>query len=510
MHLSFFQSWTRLCVGGIALVVVLLLIIPRYAHPSLTLTLEMDDALAQKLRHPTFLDIREYQRKLPQHVQPGLVKTWGDRPRYLFFKDALWDSGWNNVLQEQLLNTHLAYLSHRAYVFPSYVARAHPPFPDTLEDGTRHLLRIPMNAFVSGPTGGGPLSADGTDQLMRRAVAEEWWDTVCPKEQVVVVKFHDVEHELRISDKTDGAEVFVRWAKKLREMPAPCISVEGGPVFNYLFVGSHRVLSVWPTYGVAPTLKYFAWSPLIAQALSHNFHILSPAALPASLTPFSSPSAPLFPSGAPSPPAANSSFASFRPYHPSAAPIAGLLGLHVRRGDFKAHCVRLADAGWEYNAWSLLGTPAYANNDSVWPALPDYLDVRVAEGETRHKAAMRHCWPSREAMVQRVRDVRAGAGPNASSRQVPAQELNRIYISTDASRAFVLELTADLQAEGWEVFSSFDLELNMEQQAVAQAVDMSVLVAAEEFVGVGFSSLTSNVVQLRLASGREARTTHFW
>ncbi|KAJ7035806.1 hypothetical protein C8F04DRAFT_1394600 [Mycena alexandri] len=460
----------------------------------------MDDALAQQLGHPTFPEVLEYERKLPQHVEPGLLESWGDRPRYLFFKDASWGSGWNNVFQEQLLNTHLAYLSHRAYVFPPYIARDHPPFPDKLEDGTRHWLRIPMNAFVSGPTGGGPLSANGTDSLMRRAVSEEWWDTVCPKEEVVVVRLHDAENALMVDDKTDGAEVFVRWANKLREMSAPCVSVEGAPVFQYLFIGSHRILSVWPTYSVAPTLKYFAWSPLIAQALSHNFHILSPAAVPTSLSP----------SGAPSPSPLNNSFASFRPYQPSTPPIAGLLGLHVRRGDFEAHCVRLVDAGWEYNAWNLLGTPAYANNDSVWPALPDYLDVRVAEGETRHEAAMRHCWPSREAMVQRVRDVRAGAGPNAASRQVQAKALNRIYISTDASRAFILELTADLQAEGWEVFSSFDLELNMEEKAVAQAVDMSVLVAAEEFVGVGFSSLTSNVVQLRLASGREARTIHFW
>ncbi|KAJ7696365.1 hypothetical protein B0H16DRAFT_1350503 [Mycena metata] len=464
----------------------------------------MDDALAQQLGHPTFPEIREYERKLPQHVQPRIGFKTIMRPRYLFFKDASWGSGWNNVFQEQLLNTHLAYLSHRAYVFPAYVPRDHPPFPDTLEDGTRHWLRIPMNALVSGPTGGGPLSANGTDSLMRRAVSQEWWDTVCPKQDVVVVKLHDAQHELRVDDKTDAAELSVRWAKKLREMSAPCVSIEGGPVFHYLLIGSHRVLSVWPTYSVAPTLKYFAWSPLIAQALSRNFHILSAGPLPAALTqsypsPYSST-------------AASNSVASFRPYHPSAPPIAGLLGLHVRRGDFEAHCVRLADAGWEYNAWNLLGTPAYApaSNTSLWPALPDYLDVRVADRETRHAAAMRHCWPSRAAMVQRVRDVRAGAGPNAGSRDVQAQPLNRIYISTDAAPDFVRELTADLQAEGWAVFSSLDLELHREEQAVVQAVDMSVLVAAEEFVGVGFSSLTSNVVQLRLASGREARTTHFW
>ncbi|KAJ7138598.1 hypothetical protein C8R46DRAFT_1321598 [Mycena filopes] len=514
---AFLHSWGRLCAVLTGFLIVLWFTVPRSARPALVLTPQFDDALAKSLGHPTFAEAREYERNLPQHIPPALLTKSGDRPRYLFLKDASWGSGWNNVFQEALLNTHLAYLSHRSYVFPAYIARDHPPFPDTLADGRRHWLHIPMNAFVAGPTAGGPLSEDGTDPLLRRAVSEEWWNTVCPKEEVTVLKLHDTNNELGLTDKTEGAEVVVRWANKLRTMSAPCVSVEGDPVLDFYLVGSHRILSLWPTYSIGPVLKYFSWSPLITQVLFRNFHILSSTAAPAALSPSAPPPRALpssFSASLPPPP--TSPFRSFSPYRASEPPIAGLLGLHVRRGDFQAHCVRLADAGWEYNAWNLLGTPAYARaangtDDPTWPALPDHLDARA--GESRRDAALRHCWPSTAAIVQRVSDVRALSLLSTSTRGGrKSAPLNRIFIATDAPRPFVLELTAHLQAEGWEaVFSSHDLELvSLEERAVAQAIDMSVLVAAEEFVGVGFSSLSSNVVQLRLAGGREARTIHFW
>ncbi|KAJ7358334.1 hypothetical protein DFH08DRAFT_770205 [Mycena albidolilacea] len=499
LHLPRFHSWpARLRLSGIVVLSLLCLLnlrhelsLPWAGFPSTTL-----DPLAQQLGHPTFAAIRGYEQNLPQHIPPDLLSKRMIRPRYLFFPAASWGLGWNNVFQEQLLNTHLAYLSERAYVFPDYTPWDHPPFPDTLENGTRHMLHIPMNAFVSGPTGGGPLSSDGkNDSLMRRAVSEQWWDMVCPQRDVVVVKLHDTMRQMKLDGMSEGADILTNWTDKLLKMSAPCVSIEGGSVFDYMLFGSERMLSVWPSYGDSPTLKHFAWSPMITAALFRNFHLLSPHDPPRFLSPTG-----VLPYN----------FQSFLPYHSSEAPIAGLLGIHVRRGDYEGHCVLLADSGAEYNAWNRLGTPNITSQiftppGYLWPALPDYLDV--PEGKSRRDAAMKHCWPSPDAIVARAHAVREARRAGLSP---PRQDLRKIYISTNGNPAWVGSLAALLQADGWDFASSLDMELSFEERAVAQAVDMSVLAAAESFIGVGFSSLTSNVVQIRLAAGRDPHTIHFW
>ncbi|KAJ7765301.1 hypothetical protein B0H16DRAFT_1717847 [Mycena metata] len=59
--------------------------------------------------------------------------------------------------------------------------------------------------------------------------------------------------------------------------------------------------------------------------------------------------------------------------------------------------------------------------------------------------------------------------------------------------------------------TSRDLELSWEQKFVAEAVDMHVAQRAEKFIGNGFSSLTSNVVMLRMSNPQlNTSDTHFW
>ncbi|KAK7039802.1 SH3 and PX-domain-containing 3 [Favolaschia claudopus] len=471
----------------------------------------LEDPLADGLGHPSFREVKLYEGSLPQHHSSG---KWSVRPRYLFFPWASWGSGWNNIFQEQLMNTHLAYLSQRAYVFPQYIPRDHPPFPDTLENGTRHMLHIPMNAFVSGPTSGGPLSADSSDSLAGRAVPEEWWNIACPREQVVVVDLHQTMSELGIdSSKDDGGKILERWAAKLSEISAPCVSIEGGSVFDYILFG-YRILSAWPSYGNSPTLKYFTWSPLVTAALFRNFHVLSSSPPPEYLLPKDT---------------APYRFTSFNPLRASEPPISGLLGIHVRRGDYEYHCPFLADIGAEYNAWSSFGTPGISQRPEfenfsrpAWPALLDYLDV--PENISGRDARFNHCLPTAEAVVARVGRVREEAKAAGI-----ASDLRRIYVATNAEQGWIENLTTLLKAEGWEVSTSFEMDLTLEERAVGQAVDMGILTAAEVFIGVGvsvtflddisvlnvvwmrqFSSLTSNVVQIRLAGGKDPRTIRFW
>ncbi|KAJ7106507.1 hypothetical protein C8R44DRAFT_858158, partial [Mycena epipterygia] len=397
------------------------------------------------LDHPTFADVRQYERTLPQHTVPLVAKPV--RARYVYFPWEAWGTGWNNVFQEQLLNTHLAYLAHRGYVFVDYIARDHPPFPDTLPNGTRHMLHIPMNALTSGPTGGGSFGAHA-DPAAPRAASREWWDAVCPPADVVELQVHDTNAALNVTDDSPGEERLMKWAEKLRGMEEDCVMVLGGTPFDYKCAAQHLLLVLRDGQAHldvalvrhSPTLTEYAWSALVTRAISRNFHLLSPPPSSSSLSSSSSPPLPaalkptltrLLPHpNTPNTPAAPLPLSAFAPLRAAAPPFAGLLGLHVRRGDYAEHCAKLV--GWEtdYNAWNLLGRPDFhnassnhsANNtsahgtanadadgpnaratgdDDAYPQLPDHLSV--PPGTNRSAAAFAHCWPSADAIVQRAR-----------------------------------------------------------------------------------------------------------
>ncbi|KAF7312900.1 SH3 and PX-domain-containing 3 [Mycena kentingensis (nom. inval.)] len=490
---------------------------PEKLPPSPTKEATLSDAEAVALLgHPTFRDAWEHERQLPQHSVPSRVK--GPSPRYLRLPHASWGSGWNNVFQEQLLNAHLAQLSDRAYVFPAYIPRDHVPFPDTLPNGTRHMLHVPMNAFVAGPIAGG---GDGSMPLSRRGVSDAWWETVCLRKNVKVLNVYDEQR--RFGYDTEHApvvEVMVRWAEKLRTMQDSCVSLEETSVFNYVLAGSRGVLSVWPAYGASALLSQFAWSPLVASAIFHNFNIIVPPStpIPTYLRPLSTE----FQSITTSNP-----YTLFAPLNVRVPPISGLLGIHVRRGDYAGHCNFLADINASYNAWANFGEPEIivnsdrnarkwlADGEAVtasaeWPRIADYrtLPANANKTETRD-ALFRHCYPDIDTIVAKAARVRSES----------PRQLRSIYIATNGEQGFVANLIDALRSDGWaHAASSLDLDLYLgglergkEVRAVSQAVDMGVLsVLADEFIGVGFSSLTSNVVQIRLGAGRNGTEIHFW
>ncbi|KAJ7667126.1 hypothetical protein B0H17DRAFT_1089062 [Mycena rosella] len=417
----------------------------------------IDAAAMEALGLPMFHDIRQYEHDLPQHTANE------SNPRYLFFPGETWGAG--------LVNTHLAYLSDRAYVFVDYIARDHPPFPDKLA-GVRHWLHVPANAFMSGPTAGGH----------------------CPRRVIMTAPGGAPSRRHGGTPPAPRARRNSQTRRHALQPRARRLERRSSNHGQAEFFYTERPLDLWPTYSASPALQLFSWSPLIAGAIARNFALLSPARPPPYLAP------------APTP-AGAVQFAPYRPAHP---PLAGLLGLHVRRGDFKKHCVALANDGASYEAWNRLSSPgvrAWLANETgdVYPDLPDALEA----GEGSHKEkVLAHCWPSQQDIVRRVRAVREAA---VTGDNFAPQALRTVYIATDSERRSVDELTALLKADGWEAVSStLDMTLTLEERAVAQAVDMAVLTGAETFIGVGFSSLTSNVAQIRLASGRHPHTIRFW
>ncbi|KAJ7615905.1 hypothetical protein FB45DRAFT_1064100 [Roridomyces roridus] len=237
-------------------------------------------------------------------------------------------------------------------------------------------------------------------------------------------------------------------------MEAPCVKITGGEPFDWMIIASTKILELWSSYGSSPTLREFAWSALVTRALSRNFALLSSvASRPALLSPSLSRISHLSNSGNASHPYPLTSFA---PYRTSSPPITGLLALHVRRGDYAEQSQH----------------PGLTSGVPCPPGLP-----RRSRGEDVERGSV---WA-----------LLADSGGHRPE--------------------WVASLVALFKKTGWDrVSTSLDMELGPEEYAVSQAVDMSVMVAAETFIGVGFSSLTSNVVQLRLAAGRHPGTTRFW
>ncbi|KAI0309572.1 hypothetical protein OF83DRAFT_1179473 [Amylostereum chailletii] len=300
---------------------------------------------------PSFADVRELERRLPQH-DLALPSPEGAHGRYVFFADQWTGLGLNNILQESLMLSHLAHRARRAYVFHDYTWSTTPaPFvPDIDLDAHALALRparIPLNAFISGPTAGGPMPAP-------RAVSRAFWEEVCPEARRTL--FAEVPPE----DLGD-TERMAWWVAKLEEREEGCLLVRfnGRRPFGFDFFSTSRFLALYPSLQSSPILAAFAWSPLVLAALASNAHLLPP---------------------------------------PTASGVLpGVLAVHLRRGDYAEHCTYLAAQGLGY-----MGMNQH-------PALPDRFDPPSpsdGDGDADARYAP-HCLPTLPQVVARLHAVRA-------------------------------------------------------------------------------------------------------
>lgn len=117
--------------------------------------------------------------------------------------------------------SHLAYLSNRSYVFEDYTW-SHTPLPYTIYDFALRPARIPLNAFISGPSAGGAM-------LPPRAISSEYWEIACPASKRVMVNSRDAPSQL------EGDELLSWWVDTLKNIPARCVEVDNDPpVFDWL------------------------------------------------------------------------------------------------------------------------------------------------------------------------------------------------------------------------------------------------------------------------------------
>ncbi|KAF8462231.1 hypothetical protein JB92DRAFT_2776847, partial [Gautieria morchelliformis] len=174
-------------------------------------------------------------------------------------------------------------------------------------------------------------------------------------------------------------------------------------------------------------------------------------------------------------------------------PLPRVLALHLRRGDFEEHCVKLAS--WN-SAWQGLNE-AEGVGDRYTPP-PGGLKTPAERAEFA-----RRCWPSLDDIMQ----CYAHDGPSSVMRVEHEGRFIRDSqgeegVSGDAFSQWVDELDADGEVRSTKRRES--------ERVVGLAVDMEIAARAEVFIGNGWSSFTSNVNLLRMAHGAPRASIRFW
>src|SRR5262249_37177926 len=146
--------------------------------------------------------------------------------------------------------------------------------------------------------------------------------------------------------------------------------------------------------------------------------------------------------------------------------LSGLVALHLRRGDYKRHCPRLAR--WHANYMGI----------NQHPSLPDKFDPSpYANQSFSHTEAyyLQHCLPTVHQIVSRLHHLR-----------LEHPTLRRVYVLTNAWGWWLSGLKTALCRDGWDDLTrSLDLRLDAEQMWVAMAVDMAIAEHAQVFLGNG-------------------------
>ncbi|KAF8529746.1 hypothetical protein BU17DRAFT_6062, partial [Hysterangium stoloniferum] len=413
---------------------------------------------------PTYGNINKTERNLPQH-NLDLPFPEGRTGRYVKFSNQIVGLGWNNVLNEVLLNSHLAWRAKRSYVFQPYEWRQWY-FPWNVTTWTPHT---PLNALIAGPTAGGPWSANDPSP---RAISETWFDTACPPEDTFTIEAVTAKNPVR---EHNADEVMEYWVKLLDEHPSRCINVVSGQgddfpqTFDLWTVSTPRILPLWDEFRKSPVSRLLRTAPIVNAAIKNNEEVFFP---PKSL----------------------SSFSRFN----------GMMGIHLRRGDYASACQDLADWNSTFYMWNLL------------PGLPDPLNSGPpVQGESawgkntveNYALYRRRCFPTEEELVTKIMESKLDWETGSEERE----KLKTLYIMTNAKEEWLDAFRARMIEEGWEtVATTSDLWLDSDQLAVSMAVDMDIARRAALFVGNGWSSMSSNIVHRRLVDGHSYDSIRFW
>ncbi|KAF9485790.1 hypothetical protein BDN70DRAFT_870675 [Pholiota conissans] len=419
---------------------------------------------------PSYRDIRKLEQSLPQH-NLDLPFPEGRNGRYVRFSCQIQQLGWNNVLNELLMNNFLAYKSNRGYVFADYVWKTgYYPWP--MLKAIEWPPRTPLSALISGPTVGGPWPENDPAP---RSISEAWWEVVCPPERRRIIYTREVKP--KVAD-LPGDQVFAAWQKVLLDAPESCIEIQGvdqsedgySQVFDLWLWGTSRVLSLWDSFSKSPVSTHLGASHVVERTLEQNKRLFH---------------------------ADEQEVGVIDPYD-------RMLAIHLRRGDFKEACIMLSDWHSTFYSWNL------------HEFLPDKFSP--PEGGTwgknspeNEKLVLEHCLPSDDAILKKIRDSRTDYIEVMKKKGGKAPVIDVLYILTNDNSEWLSEVKRTMKNDGWRVVTtSRDLTLDIEGKDVGMAVDMEIARKASVFIGNGWSSFTSNILHRRLVDGKIPISNRFY
>ncbi|KIY70208.1 hypothetical protein CYLTODRAFT_392345 [Cylindrobasidium torrendii FP15055 ss-10] len=450
---------------------------------------------------PTFDEWHNYEAKINTLPKSRYIAEGPTLP-LIHFSNHAHGSGWGNIMQELLMNAHLAQAAGYGFVFDNYTWSKDMTSPFGIFNGKAIPGRIPLTALVAGPVVG------ANDQP---AVSLPQFTELCnwkgeglssfkgePNPNIYVLESEPLRATIGERGQMEGKDMLYGYVKeltRLKESGVQCVVVKESSLhmWDIWLFGDTHALSLMPYIRNSPVFTQFAWSPLILSLFWDNQAFFRDVrskswwekwfgkewdSLPAPVDPNHPHPIPI--------PAQLEAGSTNPPY----TLLEGLLALHIRRGDFEEHCANLAAWGSRFNGFN------------SFPELPD--TFTPPDGDDDRKAyAHSRCFPSVQDILQKV----------TSLRQI--RKLDRVYVMSNGSPAFLQELKDELaKLGGWKdggVRTSRDLTWSRrEGKYVAQAMDMYVAQRADVFVGNGFSSLTSNVVLLRMINGVDPITTRHW
>jgi len=176
-----------------------------------------------------------------------------------------------------------------------------------------------------------------------------------------------------------------------------------------------------------------------------------------------------------------------------ARPTEPYMALHLRRGDFMEHCEFLASSQTGFTTWGTLPELEEA-------VFPPKLELN------NDTSVMEHCYPSLRRILDAI-DAQARANPHVNTLHVlhdGSWDHPSVYLQYYKLEAAVKSRQRILKA-GWRggpmktVTHSGTLPLRSGESDWAVAVDVELARKANIFIGNGFSSLSTQIVALRLA-----------
>ncbi|KAF7359851.1 hypothetical protein MVEN_00710500 [Mycena venus] len=400
------------------------------------------------------------ERNLPQHNLNLALPYPRRAPRNISVV-----SEWGSYLQEMILDAYLAYASERAYVFDNYTLEREGA--EIISSNGHHTpARIPLSAFISGPIAGAYMHAKNVP----RAVSREFYQSVCPESDRVVIDTRKIQASL--GAKATVSQIIDRWVTELHSIKSRCVELaeNSPPLFGYEIMNTDRVLDVFPALSKSPILARFGWSPLVLHEFYKNVGYFA------------------------------SSLGWDEPdlTDTSTAPLRGLLVLHIPRGDYGTSCHDLDPEYSQPNSFAGLNNFRELPDKYLLPKLNHH-----SESTAEIEMVRKYCLPSIPEVVRKVHAVVRHA-----------QHITRVYVMSDAEQPWLNELKAALSAaHEWAhgIATRHNLQLSPEGQFVAEAVDMYVAQRAEMFIANGLSSSTSSVVMLRMNNpDLSPADTHFW